>query len=63
MNNQDVALVADLAKILRQADQPVPEFMKGGGTATYKGDKYGGSDIRVSVLFYFLLQVRDIYKL
>ncbi|CAH0713272.1 unnamed protein product, partial [Brenthis ino] len=45
-SDQDVALVADLAKILRQADQPVPDFLKGGGTATYKDNKYGGSDIR-----------------
>ncbi|XP_050352420.1 ATP-dependent RNA helicase vasa [Nymphalis io] len=45
-SDQDVALVADLAKILRQADQPVPDFLMGGGTATYKGNKYGGSDIR-----------------
>lgn len=42
-------MVADLAKILRQADQPIPDFLEGGGgTATYKGNKYGGSDIRVS---------------
>lgn len=45
---QDAALVADLAKILKQADQTVPSFLQGGGTATYKGNKYGGSDIRVS---------------
>lgn len=44
--DQDIALVADLAKILRQADQTVPDFLQGGGTATYKGNKYGGSDIR-----------------
>ncbi|CAG5055606.1 unnamed protein product [Parnassius apollo] len=45
--DQDVALTADLAKILRQADQPVPDFLQGGGgTATYKGNKYGGSDVR-----------------
>ncbi|XP_023939226.2 ATP-dependent RNA helicase vasa [Bicyclus anynana] len=42
----DSALVADLAKILRQADQTVPDFFQGGGTATYTGNKYGGSDIR-----------------
>lgn len=45
---QDTAVSADLAKILKQADQPVPDFLQGGGTATYKGNKYGGSDIRVS---------------
>ncbi|XP_068620718.1 ATP-dependent RNA helicase vasa [Battus philenor] len=44
--DQDIALMADLAKILRQADQPVPDFLQGGGTATYKGNKYGGSDVR-----------------
>ncbi|XP_075980870.1 ATP-dependent RNA helicase vasa [Anticarsia gemmatalis] len=44
--DQDIALVADLAKILKQADQTVPNFLQGGGTATYKGNKYGGSDIR-----------------
>lgn len=44
--DQDSALVADLAKILKQADQTVPDFLQGGGTATYKGNKYGGSDIR-----------------
>ncbi|CAH2089616.1 unnamed protein product [Euphydryas editha] len=43
---QDIALVADLAKILRQADQPIPDFLQGGGTATYKSNKYGGSDVR-----------------
>lgn len=40
--------MADLSKILRQADQSVPDFLKGGGTATFKGNKYGGSDVRVS---------------
>lgn len=45
---QDIGLAADLAKILRQAEQPVPDFLQGGGTATYRGNKYGGSDIRVS---------------
>ncbi|KAL0820580.1 hypothetical protein ABMA28_006424 [Loxostege sticticalis] len=45
-SDQDMALSADLAKILRQADQPVPDFLQSGGTATYKGNKYGGSDIR-----------------
>ncbi|CAH2042469.1 unnamed protein product, partial [Iphiclides podalirius] len=44
--DQDAALTADLGKILRQADQPVPDFLQGGGTATYKGNKYGGSDVR-----------------
>ncbi|PZC77916.1 ATP-dependent RNA helicase vasa [Helicoverpa armigera] len=44
--DKDIALLADLAKILKQADQPVPDFLQGGGTATYKGNKYGGSDIR-----------------
>ncbi|XP_047996841.1 ATP-dependent RNA helicase vasa [Leguminivora glycinivorella] len=44
--DQDAALVADLAKILRQADQPIPDFLQGGGTATYRGNKYGGSDVR-----------------
>lgn len=45
---QDMGLVADLAKILKQAEQTVPDFLQGGGTASYKGNKYGGSDIRVS---------------
>ncbi|XP_028030277.1 ATP-dependent RNA helicase vasa isoform X1 [Bombyx mandarina] len=45
-SDQDLALVADLSKILRQADQSVPDFLKGGGTATFKGNKYGGSDVR-----------------
>nr|WRY74164.1 ATP-dependent RNA helicase vasa [Athetis dissimilis] len=45
-SDQDMGLVADLAKILKQADQPVPDFLQGGGTASYKGNKYGGSDIR-----------------
>ncbi|CAG9563933.1 unnamed protein product [Danaus chrysippus] len=45
-SDQDIALAADLAKILRQAEQPVPEFLQSGGIATYKGNKYGGSDIR-----------------
>ncbi|KAJ8717955.1 hypothetical protein PYW07_005885 [Mythimna separata] len=44
--DQDMGLVADLAKILKQADQTVPDFLQGGGTASYKGNKYGGSDIR-----------------
>ncbi|XP_013162997.1 PREDICTED: ATP-dependent RNA helicase vasa, isoform A [Papilio xuthus] len=44
--DHDMALMADLAKILRQADQPVPDFLEGGGTATYTGNKYGGSDVR-----------------
>ncbi|XP_045501788.1 ATP-dependent RNA helicase vasa [Colias croceus] len=43
---KDAALVADLSKILRQAEQPVPDFLQGGGPATYKSNKYGGSDIR-----------------
>lgn len=43
--------MADLAKILKQADQPVPDFLKLGGTATYKSNKYGGSDIRVRIVF------------
>ncbi|CAG9795784.1 unnamed protein product [Diatraea saccharalis] len=45
-SDQDEALSGDLAKILRQADQPVPDFLQGGGPATYKGNKYGGSDVR-----------------
>ncbi|KAJ0174069.1 hypothetical protein K1T71_010215 [Dendrolimus kikuchii] len=45
-SDHDIALVADLAKILRQAEQTVPDFLQGGGTATYRGNKYGGSDIR-----------------
>ncbi|CAB3231703.1 unnamed protein product [Arctia plantaginis] len=45
-SDQDIAIAADLAKILKQADQTVPNFLEGGGTATYKGNKYGGSDIR-----------------
>ncbi|KAI8420007.1 hypothetical protein MSG28_008605 [Choristoneura fumiferana] len=44
--DQDAGLAADLAKILRQADQPIPDFLQGGGTATYQGNKYGGSDVR-----------------
>ncbi|KAF9818694.1 hypothetical protein SFRURICE_011740 [Spodoptera frugiperda] len=44
--DQDMQLAADLAKILKQADQTVPDFLQGGGTASYKGNKYGGSDIR-----------------
>ncbi|XP_013136976.1 PREDICTED: ATP-dependent RNA helicase vasa, isoform A-like [Papilio polytes] len=44
--DNDVALMADLAKILRQGGQPVPDFLQGGGTATYSGNKYGGSDVR-----------------
>lgn len=43
-----MALAADLAKILRQAEQPIPDFLQSGGTATYQGNKYGGSDVRVS---------------
>ncbi|KOB70721.1 Vasa, partial [Operophtera brumata] len=42
----DSGLSADLGKILKQADQPIPDFLQGGGTATYRGNKYGGSDIR-----------------
>ncbi|XP_063830580.1 ATP-dependent RNA helicase vasa [Ostrinia nubilalis] len=45
-SDQDNALAADLAKILRQAEQDVPDFLQTTGTATYKGNKYGGSDIR-----------------
>ncbi|KAI5642984.1 hypothetical protein NE865_05024 [Phthorimaea operculella] len=45
-DSQDQALCADLAKILRQADQPVPDFLQGTGTASYQGNKYGGSDVR-----------------
>ncbi|XP_041984958.1 ATP-dependent RNA helicase vasa [Aricia agestis] len=46
-SQMDAALVADLAKILKQADQPIPDFLQhGGGTSTYKSNKYGGSDIR-----------------
>ncbi|XP_045452510.1 ATP-dependent RNA helicase vasa [Melitaea cinxia] len=30
-SEKDVALVADLAKILRQADQSIPDFLQGGG--------------------------------
>ncbi|CAK1552496.1 unnamed protein product [Leptosia nina] len=42
----DLPIAADLAKILRQTDQPVPDFLQGGGTSTYHSNKYGGSDIR-----------------
>ena len=58
---QDIGLVADLAKILKQADQPIPDFLQGGGTASYKGNKYGGSDIRVSC-FYTHFNVNVCWK-
>lgn len=47
---QDLPLAADLAKILRQADQPLPDFLQTSGTSTYRGNKYGGSDVRVSII-------------
>ncbi|CAH2239548.1 jg21550 [Pararge aegeria aegeria] len=50
----DAELVADLAKILRQAEQTVADFLERGGTATYKGNKYGGSDIRVGLQYFNL---------
>ncbi|XP_048483613.1 ATP-dependent RNA helicase vasa isoform X2 [Plutella xylostella] len=45
-SEKDSALLADLSKILRQAEQNVPDFLQGGGDSSYRGSKYGGSDVR-----------------
>ncbi|KAM3963269.1 LOW QUALITY PROTEIN: vasa-like [Aphomia sociella] len=44
--DQNSALAADLGKILRQADQEVPDFLQDTGPGNYKSNKYGGSDVR-----------------
>lgn len=51
-NNQ--GLVNDLVKILKQADQPIPEFFNGasGGGGFSTGNGFGGSDIRVSFIHF-----------
>lgn len=51
-SNTDIPLTGDLIKILKQAGQPVPDWLEsggGGGTRTYmpgKGRRFGGEDIR-----------------
>lgn len=42
---QDSAIAGDLARILKQANQPVPEWLGRGG-GTYMGDSFGGVDVR-----------------
>ncbi|VVD04449.1 unnamed protein product [Leptidea sinapis] len=61
----DAPLSADLAKILRQAEQPVPDFLEGGGgTTSFKANKYGGSDIRHVVrLHHWCLSRRGSFHL
>lgn len=45
---QDAALADDLKKILEQAGQEVPEFLKtgGGGGGNYQSSSFGGRDVR-----------------
>lgn len=51
----NTAIVNDLVKILKQADQPIPDFfsLASGGGGGSSGNGFGGSDIRVSWIFFF----------
>jgi len=45
--DQDSALAADLVKILEQAHQEVPDFLRdAGGSSSYSSSRFGGADIR-----------------
>lgn len=48
--NEDQPLAADLVRILKQAKQPVPEFLTnaGGGSGGYDKKGFGGRDVRNS---------------
>ncbi|XP_018318686.1 ATP-dependent RNA helicase vasa [Agrilus planipennis] len=44
---QDSAIAGDLARILKQAGQPVPDWLKGGGSGAFGGHGgFGGRDVR-----------------
>jgi probable ATP-dependent RNA helicase DDX4 len=44
----DSGIASDLARILKEANQPIPEFLGEAGTS-YGGDGFGGQDIRKGV--------------
>ncbi|XP_055386745.1 ATP-dependent RNA helicase vasa isoform X2 [Condylostylus longicornis] len=46
--DHDAALAPDLVKILEQANQEVPDFLKsvGGGGGSYRSNNFGGKDVR-----------------
>ena len=52
---QDAELRADLVKILEQAEQPIPNFLKSssGGSSNYTSQQFGGQDVRVSIDCHF----------
>lgn len=45
-SRNDMPLLPELSRILKQAGQNVPDFMSGGGTAYGGNDNYGANDIR-----------------
>lgn len=64
--DQDGSLAADLMKILKLADQEVPDFLQscsGGGGGGNFGNKFGGRDFRnvkvivVNLVRHFLLNM------
>lgn len=42
----DTSIAGDLARILKQAGQEIPNWLKGGSFASYDNDAFGGVDIR-----------------
>ncbi|KAF5304883.1 hypothetical protein FQR65_LT00767 [Abscondita terminalis] len=45
-DSQDAAIAGDLSRILKQAGQPVPDWLGRGGGGTYSSSAFGGQDVR-----------------